>query len=86
MSLEAEGSWLTAQASLLAQPMSAALRAWIESDSPYRPAYVFPGTPRSPWKPPDPWLALREDNPFVWAQAPMAELCLAWLAREFGRS
>ena len=77
-------SWAEARAHLLAQPMRAALRDWIESDSPYRPAYVSPPSRKFATTALDPWLELRRENPFVYGSAAVGELCLVWLAREFG--
>lgn len=84
MSRDSDGSWAEAQASLLAQPMSEALRAWIVSDTPSRPVYGGPEHgPRTRPKLPEPWQALREES--AWAMVPAGLLCLEWLRREYGR-
>ena len=85
MTRDTDSSWAEAQAHLLAQPMSDQLRAWIESDSPYRAAYVSPPLgPMTHPKIPEPWRELRVEQPFVYGSAPVGELCVAWLRREFG--
>ena len=72
MSRDGDGSWTEAQAHLLAQPMSAALRAWIVSDTATRPVYGGPEHgPKTRPKVPEPW----KDMPGG---------ALAWLATEFG--
>ncbi len=77
-------SWAEAQAHLLTQPMSERLRAWIASDTPLRPVYGGPEHgPRTHPRVPEPWKALREEQPFVYGSASVGELCLAWLHREF---
>ena len=85
MTRDTDSSWAEAQAHLLAQPMSDRLRVWIESDSPYRAAYVSPplGTMTHP-KIPEPWRELRVEQPFVYGAASATEICLAWLKRQFG--
>ncbi len=80
-------SWAEAQAHLLAQPMSEALRAWIESDTPYRPVYGGPEHgPKTHPRVPEPWKTLREEQPFVYGSASAGELALVWLHREFAPS
>jgi len=84
MSRDGDGSWAEAQAHLLAQPMSAALRAWIVSDTATRPVYGGPEHgPKTRPKLPEPWRTLREEPGC--AAAPMGALCLEWLRREYGR-
>ncbi len=79
-------SWAEAQAHLLAQPMSEALRAWIASDTPYRPVYGGPEHgPRTHPKLPEPWKELRTEQAFIYGSAGAGELALAWLRREFSR-
>lgn len=85
MSRDGDGSWTEAQAHLLAQPMSAALRAWIVSDTATRPVYGGPEHgPKTRPKLPEPWRALREEP--AYAAAPAGALCLEWLRREYGGS
>ena len=87
MSRDGDGSWAAAQAHLLAQPMPERLRAWIASDTPYRPVYGGPEHgPRTHPRVPEPWKALPEGQPSVYGSASVSELCLAWLAHEFGRT
>ena len=85
MTRDTDGSWGEAQVHLLAQPMSAALRDWIASDTPYRAAYVSPLQGAKTYtKIAQSWRGLRAENPFVWGAATETELCLEWLRREFG--
>ncbi len=82
MTRDTDSSWAEAQAHLLAQPMSDALRAWIASDTPYRPVYGGPEHgPRTHPRVPEPWKALCNQPPYVGAS--MGAVCLVWLAREF---
>ena len=86
MTRQSGESWAEAQAHLLAQPMSGKLRAWIASDSPYRPVYGGPEHgPATHSKIPEPWKDLRVEQPEAYGTALAAEVCLAWLRREFGR-
>lgn len=72
MSRHDDGSWAEAQAHLLAQSMGDKLRAWIASDTPYRPVYGGPEHgPTTHPRVPEPWKA-------------EGGSMLAWLAREFG--
>lgn len=85
MTRDGDGSWAAAQTHLLAQPMSETLRAWIESDMPYRPVYGGPEHgPKTHPRVPEPWKALREEQPFIFGSASVGEVCVAWLMREFG--
>lgn len=84
MSRDADGSWAEAQAHLLAQPMSDTLRAWIASDTPYRPVYGGPEHgPKTHPRVPEPWKALREEEPDIYGVVPVGELCVAWLRQAF---
>ena len=84
MSRDGDGSWAEAQAHVLAQRMSEALRDWIVSDTPYRPVYGGPEPgPKTRSKLLEPWLALRKEPGR--GTAPAGALCLEWLRREYGR-
>ena len=71
------------------------VRAWIESDSPYRSAFCSPGWgPKTHSKDVDPWkdLPMAEVEAWRarnleerWATTDRTARALAWLEREFGR-
>ena len=86
MTRASDGSWAEAKAHLLAQPMSERLRAWIASDTPYRPVYGGPEHgPRTHPRVPEPWKALPDEQPALYGSMRGGELALAWLRREYGR-
>ena len=74
--------------------LSPKVRAWIESDSPYRPAYfcLAGGGPKTHSKDTDPWTDLpvaeveawrARDLSNRWATSDRTARALAWLEREF---
>lgn len=71
-------------------PLSPAVLAWLESDSPYRPAYVSPGSPKSPVSLTEDWKLLTAEDVAAWRTrhpeatcSDRAAKCLAWLELQF---
>ncbi len=80
MTRDADDSWAEAQAHLLAQPMSERLRAWIASDTPYRPVYGGPEHgPKTHPRIAEPWKVVPEGQPAT----PGGVRALTWLHATF---